>query len=131
MDMKLRIKGDFMRLRVSRSELEKLQNGERIDDTIHFSAAPESHLTYGLQLTAQSTPVRVQWEPHRVTVLLSEEQMTSWAMEEEVGIYATFDLGPNGSLDVLVEKDFACLDRSDEENLDTFANPNAETICKM
>ncbi len=129
--MKLRIKGDFMRLRVSRSELTKLQNGERIDDTIHFSAAPESHLTYGLQFTAQPVPILVKWEPQRVTVLLSEEQMTSWVMEGEVGIYGTVDLGPNGSLDVLLEKDFACLDRSDEENVDTFANPNAEAICKQ
>jgi Family of unknown function (DUF7009) len=128
--MKLRIKGNSMRLRVSRSELAKLRNGERVEDTVHFSADPDSHLTFGLQFTTHSAPIRVEWEPRNVTVLLSGEQMTSWAAETEVGIYSTVDLGPNGSLDVTVEKDFACLDRSDEENIDTFDNPYAETVCK-
>ena len=128
--MKLRIKGNSMRLRVSRSELARLLNGERIEDTIHFSAAAtDSHLTYGLQFIAQTAPISVEWEPQSATVLLSEEQMTCWAMETQVGIYATVDLGLNGLLDVLVEKDFACLDRSDEENSDTFANPESETSC--
>jgi hypothetical protein len=52
-------------------------------------------------------------------------------MDTEVGIYATVNLGHTGSLDVMIEKDFACLDRSDAENVDTFTNPNAATVCKM
>jgi len=32
---------------------------------------------------------------------------------------------------VIVEKDFACLDRSDEGNKDTFANPLAGPNCQV
>lgn len=129
--MKLRIKGDSMRLRVSRSELARLLNGERVEDTVHFSAQPDSHFTYGLQLTPQPVAIRIKSEPQSVMVLLSEEQMTSWSVDTEVGIYGTVDLGHTGSLDVMIEKDFACLDRSDEDNFDTFTNPNAGTVCKI
>jgi hypothetical protein len=38
-------------------------------------------------------------------------------------------MGPAGSLEVVVEKDFACLDRSDEGNSDNFANPLAGAVC--
>ena len=35
----------------------------------------------------------------------------------------------NRSLDLIVEKDFACLDLSDADNEDTFPNPNSGAIC--
>ena len=47
----------------------------------------------------------------------------------DVGIAEEISLGPLGSLFLLVEKDFACLDRSDEDNQDTFANPHAGATC--
>jgi hypothetical protein len=128
--MKLRIKGNSMRLRVSRSELARLLEGERVEETIHFSAAPDSYLTYGLQSAAQPAAIRIQWEPRNVTVLLSDERLRFWGRDAEVGIYESLDLGPSGSLEVIIEKDFACLDRSDEENNDTFANPSTEAVCR-
>lgn len=42
-----------------------------------------------------------------------------------LNVYSTLDIGAAGSLAVMVEKDFACLDRSDQENSDAFANPQA------
>jgi len=128
--MKLRIKGNSMRLRVSRSELARLLNGERVEETIHFSAAPDSYLTYGIQSAPQPAAIRIEWKPRNVTVLLSYERMRLWGGDAEVGIYESLDLGHLGSLEVTIEKDFACLDRSDEENNDTFANPNAEAVCR-
>jgi hypothetical protein len=38
-------------------------------------------------------------------------------------------MGPAGSLEIVVENDFACLDRSDEDNSDAFANPHAGAAC--
>ena len=40
-------------------------------------------------------------------------------------------MGPAGSLEVVVEKDFACLDRSDEGNSDNFANPLAGAVATV
>jgi hypothetical protein len=53
----------------------------------------------------------------------------TWCSTDLVGISESVSLGSLGSLDLLIEKDFACLDLSDEENQDTFANPNAGAIC--
>lgn len=45
-----------------------------------------------------------------------------------MGIYATADLGSRGTLELSIEKDFACLDRSDADNLVTFAIPLARAV---
>jgi hypothetical protein len=123
--MKLRIKGNSLRLRVTRRELARFLDGERIEETIHFTRAPEASLTYALESAVQIAPVRAQYESQVVKVVLSEEQAGIWGAESVVGVYSTLDIGAAGSLEVIVEKDFACLDRSDEENSDAFANPQA------
>ena len=127
--MKLRIKGNSLRLRVSRSELASLLDGGRIEETIHFSASPEAKLTYALNSAVQSAAVSIEYEPQAVTVILSKDQTCVWGSESEVGVYGELDIGDAGFLEVIVEKDFACLDQSDEDNIDTYANPHAGTTC--
>jgi hypothetical protein len=127
--MKLRINGSSLRLRVSRSELARLQARGRIEETIHFTASPEAKLTYALESALQPSPVKVQYALNQVTVVLSEDQVRIWADEREVGVYAALEMGQAGSLYVIVEKDFACVDRSDEDNIDTFPNPHAGATC--
>jgi hypothetical protein len=121
--MKLRIKGNSLRLRISRSELARFQAGGRIEQTIRFAEAPEAKLTYALESAVQSSAVRVRYGFQDVTVILSQDQARVWGAESEVGVYSNLDIGSAGSLGVIVEKDFACLDGTDEENNDTFANP--------
>jgi hypothetical protein len=127
--MKLRIKANSLRLRVSRSELAHFRAGIRIEETIRFAEAPAAKLTYALESAVQSKPVRVRYGLNNVTVILSKDQACIWEAESEIGVYSHLDIGSAGSLHVIVEKDFACLDRGDEENRDTFANPHAGGVC--
>ena len=69
--MKLRIKGNSLRLRVSRSELAQFQAGSRIEETIRFTAAPEATFTYALESALRSSPVSVRYGSREVTVILS------------------------------------------------------------
>jgi hypothetical protein len=64
-----------------------------------------------------------------VTVLVPETDALSWAQTEQVGIYSVVNIGDYGDLVVTIEKDFACLDLSDAENLDTFPNPQLGAAC--
>jgi hypothetical protein len=71
----------------------------------------------------------IQYADSRVTVLLPADQAHMWGTTDQVGIAEDIDLGALGSLALLIEKDFACLDRSDEDDHDTFANPHAGATC--
>jgi hypothetical protein len=127
--MKLRIKGNSIRLRVSRSELARFEAGERIEETIHFTADPGATLTYALESASRPAPVTIRYESREVVIILSKDRARIWTSQNEVGVYTTLDIGAAGSLEVAVEKDFACLDRTDEDNSDTFANPLTGATC--
>jgi hypothetical protein len=127
--MKLRIKGNSLRLRVSRSELARFLAGERIAETIRFAAAPEAKLTYALERGTHATAASVRYRSQEVTVLLADEQVQTWSQESQVGVYTLVDIAPEGLLELIVEKDFACLDGSEEDNADTFANPLMGSAC--
>jgi hypothetical protein len=127
--VKLRIKGNSLRLRVSRSELAQFLEGDRIEETIYFNRSTEARLTYALESTPALTQVGVQYVPQEITVLLPEVLMRAWSDDIQVGVYASIDIGNTETLEISIEKDFACLDGSDEENLDTFANPQVARAC--
>jgi hypothetical protein len=125
--MKLRIKGNSLRLRVSRSELKRFLEENRIEDTIHFT--PEAKLTYALESDAGAVAASLRYTGQEVTVILSGAQVRTWNQESEIGVYTTIDIAPERALELVVEKDFACVDRSDDDNRDTFQNPHAATVC--
>jgi hypothetical protein len=123
--MKLRIKGNSIRLRVMRSEVSMLIGQGQVEETVYFSADDHSHLTYGLGCDAAVKSPQVRYERCEIVVILPIDHATAWAKSDQVGIYATIDLGLHGTLDLIVEKDFACMDLSDADDLDTFPNPKA------
>jgi hypothetical protein len=127
--MKLRIKGQSIRLRVSRSELERFMQGERIQETIYFAPEEGAQFTYALEQTSDSLAVLVRPRGSEVTVIVPQSDALAWGTSDRVGIYGSIDLGLRGSLEFIIEKDFACLDLSDAENKDTFPNPSAGATC--
>jgi hypothetical protein len=48
----------------------------------------------------------------------------NWPENDTVGIHATMPFFEDGSLYLLVEKDFVCLDETTEDQSDNFENPN-------
>jgi hypothetical protein len=130
--MKIRIQGKSLRIRVGRSELAHFLHEGRIEDTVQFTPAPEARLTYALEVSPPgTTQTQVRYSPQEVAVILAPRQVVQWSLETEVGVYTQVPTGAGDSLEVIVEKDFACLDRSDEANKDTFANPLAGTNCQV
>ena len=118
-----------MRLRVTRSEVNRLIDTGLIEETIHFGPSESLKLSYVLKHEPDLTSTVLRYQSPEVAVLLPTEEAKTWASSAQVGIYATIDIGPAGTVDIIVEKDFACLDRSHADNLDTFANPNAGAVC--
>ncbi len=131
--MKLRIKGDSLRLRVGPAEMQRLIETGRIAETIHFAPAPEASLTYTLETAEQAETIAVRYASREIAVLLPAAQARAWAENAEVGLYSSTPIA-NGLLEVSVEKDFACLDKSDldksdAEDEDTYPHPQEGAVC--
>lgn len=123
--MKLRVKGSSLRFRLSKSDVARLAQSGEIAETVYFGSAPDAKFSYALKVSPSNSPLSVDYAEQTVTVSISNEAVSRWAaIETEVGIYGSVDIGRE-PLELLVEKDFACLDASEEENQDTFLNPNA------
>lgn len=127
--MKLRIHGNSIRFRLLRSEVTKFVKDGRIAETVHFAAGNEGFFTFALKWDDGATDVSVRHHPSEATVIVPKSEALHWAQTEQVGIYSVVPIGHHGDLTVTIEKDFACLDRSDVENQDTFPNPQLGATC--
>jgi hypothetical protein len=125
--MKLRIKGDSLRLRIAPSELLRLMEAGRIEETVHFGLEADARLTYALEVGVGGE-LAVRHQGTRVAVVLPAAIARAWAQGNDVGVYGSVAVS-GGLLEIAVEKDWACLDKSDPENADTFPNPNEGASC--
>lgn len=124
--MKLRILDDSLRLRLGRSEVTRLAQGEPVEGHTHF---PTGVFTYRVT-TANETSSAASFVAGCIEVCLPAAEVRRWATTDEVSLRATQVLEDGRSLRLLVEKDFQCLTPRDEaEDTDTFANPNVGTTC--
>jgi hypothetical protein len=129
--MKMRIKANSLRLRISRSEVERFLRGDVIEESIRFSPQPGNELRYVLERAADGASTGVAFENSRIAVSVSHADLQQFAQDEQVGIYATLDIGIASPFELVIEKDFACLDRSAEDNEDTFPNPHRSADCRV
>jgi hypothetical protein len=125
--MKLRIKGNSLRLRVGPSEMRRLLETGRIEETIDFGMEDDARLTYALEV-ADVGGVAVQHEGTRVAVILPRGSARAWAQGADVGVYGSVGVS-SGRLEIAVEKDWACLDGSEGKDAETFPNPKMGTSC--
>ncbi len=123
--MKLRCQSNSVRLRLKRGEVAQLADTGRIEEAIAF---PQAVLRYVIEALDLAAP-RATFHEGTVTVGLPREMVHRWAAGDAISIEEDQPLPGGGTLRILVEKDFACLDGSDAENADTFPNPLAGTKC--
>jgi hypothetical protein len=77
--MKLRIKGNSVRYRLTKSEVDALKLGNTISDTTSFI---DSTLTYSLAPTAAGKELTASYTDNKITVHIPEAWAKEWADTE-------------------------------------------------
>jgi hypothetical protein len=114
--MKLRIKGDSIRFRLLRGEVEALIEKGFLSEETRFSSDSAENFYYGLIASNEAAETEAKFEGGRIMVVLPRVVVENWANGDNVGIEAS----QNG-LEILIEKDFACPGRPDDpDNADAF-----------
>ena len=119
--MKIRIKGASIRLRLSRSEVFQLVHEGRLEETTPFAF---KDFCYVLQKTYTGDTLSANYEGNVMTMYVPQQLIQDWDTNMLVTIDANMSLPAGGSLYLLLEKDFQCLDKTDEDQSDNFINPN-------
>ena len=121
--MKLRIRDNSVRLRLTRGEVDQLRDDGLVCARTTFPGGRE------FQYAVESSPASVKpgafLSECVITVRLPETSVLAWANSEQVSITGE-QLLDDDKLVILVEKDFACLaPRDGEDESDMYPHPQA------
>src|SRR5690349_8489670 len=115
------MRGPSIRLRLSRSEVEALGRGERVEEIVPFS--PSVRMTYAIE--CGESAIGASFDEGALIVRVPIDVARRWSASEEVGMSADQVIEGEAVLKILIEKDFACLTvREGEDDRDAFPNPN-------
>ena len=119
--MKLRIKDNSIRLRLTQTEVERIGNGDQIHNNLNFPGG--ERVSYLLVGSAVENP-EIDYKDNRISISVPTEILTIWANSNEVSLLYELSLDHDNVLKLLIEKDFACLTpREDEDESDLFPHP--------
>ncbi len=116
--MKLRCTTNSIRIRIRKSELQQLATEQRIEEKIQFGKGVS--LTFALTISGLAKEVTAHFVNNKLVVKLPKTVAANWINSNEVGIEVNNTLDNSESLHILIEKDFPCLDRAEENKSDTF-----------
>ena len=114
--MKIRIKGDSLRYRLTKSDVDHFAKTGYLEEIINFG---QLSLVYALK----REPVKqlaANYQDNKITLLMPTLMAEEWATTEQVGFENN-----NSKLYLLIEKDFKCMDNVAEDQSDNYPNPHA------
>jgi hypothetical protein len=125
--MKIRIKGNSVRLRLTKTEVETFgKTGEFNEETRLIGGV----FHYQLKSSAIHETLSASWEENGIVFYMPEKLAQEWVNSNDVGHQHILALPetnnqPSQELFLLIEKDFVCLDNTFEDQSDNYPNPNA------
>ena len=119
--MKIRIKENSVRYRLTPTEVKKFCKEGRIEKTTQFNSTT---FVYGVK-QKQIENLQVDFNDNTITLNVPESFAKDWHDNDVVGLEHYVDLSNGTKFFLLLEKDFACLDNTHEEQSDKYPNPKA------
>jgi len=120
--MKLRIRDNSLRLRLTQAEVETLNRQGLVTASTAFPGGRKFH--YEIESSPASVAPAAHFSEHRLTVRVPETAVLAWASSEQVSMSGEQRLDEGEVLTLLIEKDFRCLaPREGEDESDMFPHP--------
>ena len=118
--MKLRIKGNSLRIRLTKTEVSKLAQTGYLEEQTSFS---NNLFIYAVQKT-DAADLSATFENNKITIFVPASFIEDWVGNSIVGLDTKMPISQTESLYLLIEKDFVCLDETNEDQSDNYNNPN-------
>ncbi|MBB6330106.1 hypothetical protein HNP24_001056 [Chryseobacterium sediminis] len=113
--MKIRIKDNSVRFRLTQSEVAELGKNGAISSFTEFIDRP---FIYTIERT-DDTELSAAFIENKIILKMPGKMITEWISTDRVG----FD-GQSGLVKILIEKDFVCIDNTLEDQSDNYPNPS-------
>jgi hypothetical protein len=123
--MKLRIKGNALRVRLTQGEIGTFAATGQVEERTEFPGG--AALIYRVRRSDESHDISVRYEGNLIEFRVPAVLAGRWCATDLVTLRAAPALA-TGSVEVVLEKDFACLvPREGEDERDHFPHPEAGT----
>ena len=120
--MKIRIKGNSIRIRLTKTEVDTFGKKGMLEDRTEFG---DGEFVYALCSIHSGDGLTATIKGNRITMWVPEKMKEEWTSTGLVGMQNKISTGPDKSLFLLLEKDFVCIDNTFEDQSDNYPNPNA------
>lgn len=122
--MKIRIKGNTVRFRLTRSEVDRFGKEGYIESNTAFVS---NVFTYALQSRPDEYghELSADFKDCVLTIYMPAKMVNEWINSDIVGFDTLMDVDNGEKLYLLLEKDFKCLDETVEDQTDNYENPLA------
>jgi hypothetical protein len=120
--MKIRIHGNSIRIRLSKTEVERLSSEGQLKEQTSFG---QSAFEYTLEQNFIAKELSASLEDRKITMQVPSGFLKDWAKNQVIGFDSKMPIGENETLYLLLEKDFKCLDNTNEDQSDNYENPKS------
>ena len=121
--MKIRIKGNSVRFRLTQSEVKQLSETGSVQEISEFGTQT---FQYRVQLMKGIQNLQASYIQNEIMLSIPESDGKDWFQKETVGFEHEMPLSEGKKLHLLVEKDFACLENTAEDQSDNYPNPKLQ-----
>jgi hypothetical protein len=121
--MKIRIKGNFVRYRLTKSDVRRLADEGRVQESTCFGPEPEHTFFYVLETRRGLKQLDASFNGTTMTMYVPYDAARAWPDSERVGFENEVPVAPHAVLRLLLEKDFVCIDETVEDQSDHYTNP--------
>lgn len=124
--MKLRIRDNSIRLRLTKSEVTTLKTSHLVQATIQFGLRPNQMLTYCLKVDFEASQIQAHFDAGIIMVRVPGALALEWTSTEQIALRQEQKIDDQNSLKILIEKDFFCLkprQNEIEDESDMYQNP--------
>lgn len=121
-NMKIRIKGNSIRYRLTKTDIAHFKTAGFIEERTEFLNGPS--FLYRLESKAGIQSMEALFSGNTICIFVPERIAATWTSTKVVGFDSTMNIGDGKELLLLIEKDFVCLDHTLEDQRDNYANPN-------
>ncbi len=121
--MKLRIKGNSIRYRLTKTEVANFAIHKYLEEKVEFGA---NELIYALESKDNVNEVATSFVNNKITITIPQNLANEWTSIELVGLQNEYLNEVHKKIFILVEKDFVCLDNTFEDQSDNYPHPQGE-----
>ena len=119
--MKIRIYGNSVRFRLSRTEVDRFCASGQLQDQTEFG---NTTFRYTLEQSTDIDDLDASFIDNKITMFVPAKFASGWDKNQVVGCSRTKTINEGKTLFLLLEKDFKCIDNTGmEDQSDNFENP--------